>query len=229
MRNLSSLLYKYWYYSLLNNFLNILGGKIGPVFGPYRYNSSFGCRAISITCQVSQPITLQDEVTCPYPTVHTMNGSKTNQLGQFYAYYSGGGAFYPYPKGSMATKKIPDNYHQMNGIHSEEQTYFVESVRSDVNSDKEISSYLKLSPKKNDVEVLCSFAEIKGEPAAIVKCNVGKGKAVLSSVHIEYDSQCLDSKNVYLKPVIDSLKSYDMEQNLMFKYMLKCLNVNVIY
>lgn len=162
------------------------------------------------------------------------NGLKPCKLDQFYAYFSGGGAFCPYPKGNFETRKNLDSYHKENGLPSGDQTYSIELVKSDghlplgSNHKKEESiSCPKSSPTETDVEVLCSYSEIKGAPAAIVKCRVGKGQAVLSSVHVEYDSQCLDNKDVYLKPIIDTLKDFNTEQSIIFRYMLKCLGISI--
>lgn len=205
--------------------ITFTGGKIGPLFGPYKYNSDFGSRAVLLSCQTPQPIQL---------TNGCSNGFKPRKLDQFYAYFSGGGAFCPYPKGSFETRKIIDSYHKENGLPSEDQTYSIEFVKSyghlpvESNDKKEESiSCPKSSPTESDVEVLCSYSEMKGAPAAIVKCCVGKGQAVLSSVHVEYDSQCLDDKNVYLKPIIDTLKNFDTDQSIIFRYMLKCLGISI--
>lgn len=201
------------------------GGKIGPLFGPYKYNSDFGSRAVLLSSQIPQPIQLANGCS---------NGLKPLKLDQFYAYFSGGGAFCPYPKGNFETRKNLDSYHKENGLPSEDQTYSIELVKSDghlplgSNHKKEESiSCPKSSPTESDVEVLCSYSEIKGAPAAIVKCRVGKGQAVLSSVHVEYDSQCLDNKDVYLKPIIDTLKDFNTEQSIIFRYMLKCLGISI--
>lgn len=196
------------------------------MFGPYKYNSDFGSRAVLLSCQTPQPIQL---------TINgCSNGFKPRKLDQFYAYFSGGGAFCPYSKGSFETRKILDSYHKENGLPSEDQTYSIEFVKSDDHLPKESNhkkeefiSCPKSSPTESDVEVLCSYSEIKGAPAAIVKCCVGKGQAVLSSVHVEYDSQCLDEKDVYLKPIIDTLKDFDTEQSIIFRYMLKCLGISI--
>lgn len=40
--------------------------------------------------------------------------------------------------------------------------------------------------KYNNVSILARYADIEEQPAAIVKCNVGNGRAVLSGVHPEY-------------------------------------------
>jgi glutamine amidotransferase-like uncharacterized protein len=156
-------------------------------------------------------------------------------MGQFNAFFSGGGFFYPHPKGSFETIKVMDGYHKDSCSETQKQTYFIELASSDslihsVNSTQEKQEFKNTSNsfhKEHDVQVLCSFSGMKGSPAAIVKCCVGAGQAILSSVHIEYDSQCLPSDSVYLKPVIESLKNYDTEQSTVFRYMLKSLGINI--
>ncbi|XP_061173637.1 uncharacterized protein LOC133182805 [Saccostrea echinata] len=210
------------------------GGKIGPLYGPYKYNSDFGSRAASLKCHIPQPVKLTNDAPWSNSPIGTKNGFKSHKMEEFYAYFSGGGFFYPYPKGSFETAKVLDSYHTNNGIHGEEQTYFIELVKSDIHTsvnscpeDQQCKPTSSNQCQERDVEVLCTYSELKGEPAAIVKCKVGKGQAVLSSVHIEYDSQCLDIKDVYLKPIIESLKNFDFEQSIMFRYMLKCLGVSI--
>ncbi|XP_048728125.1 uncharacterized protein LOC125646045 isoform X3 [Ostrea edulis] len=202
------------------------GGKIGPVYGPYKYNSDFGSRSVTLSCHIPQPIILTDKVTCP----DTQNRV---EMGQFDMFVNGGGFFHPHPKGSFETIKIRDGYHKDNS-ETQEQTYFMELARSDtlihsVNSSQENQqrNTSNLSHEEHGVQVLCSFSGIKGAPAAIVKCCVGEGQAILSSVHIEYDSQCLDSDDVHLKPVIECMKNFDMEQSVMFRYMLKSLGISI--
>ncbi|XP_062570650.1 uncharacterized protein LOC134232679 [Saccostrea cucullata] len=210
------------------------GGKIGPLYGPYRYKSEFGSRTASLKCQIPQPVALTNDVLCSNSPISAKNGFKSHKMEEFKAYFSGGGLFYPYPKGSFETRKVHDSYHSKNGISSEEQTYFIELDKPDLPTsvnlcpeDQESQPTSSYESQEHDVEVLCTYSELKGEPAAIVKCKVGKGQAVLSSVHIEYDSQCLDSDNIYLKPIIESLKNFDIEQSIMFRYMLKCLGVSI--
>ncbi|XP_064629092.1 uncharacterized protein LOC135488418 [Lineus longissimus] len=44
----------------------------------------------------------------------------------------------------------------------------------------------------NDIEVIATYASVPKNPAAVVKCKVGAGVAVLSGVHFEYLPQDLD-------------------------------------
>lgn len=46
--------------------------------------------------------------------------------------------------------------------------------------------YFDDAERYSQVEVLAQFDELEGRPAAIVSCHVGKGRALLSSVHFEY-------------------------------------------
>lgn len=50
-----------------------------------------------------------------------------------------------------------------------------------------------------NVEVLARYEEIDGNPAAIISCLVGKGRALLSGVHLEYSSQDVDNQRILPK------------------------------
>ena len=67
-----------------------------------------------------------------------------------------------------------------------------------------------------NLDVLAVYDKLEHRPAAIVRCRVGRGQAVLSCVHIEYESSILDGENQYLKPVVNLMKPCD--ENLRFSF-----------
>ncbi|XP_069134168.1 uncharacterized protein [Argopecten irradians] len=77
------------------------------------------------------------------------------------------------------------------------------------------------------VEVLAVYSEIEGRPAAIVRCQVGKGVAVLSSPHIEYDSNSLNSEDKEIKQLIPRLVHSDTHQQNCFRSMLTHLGLTL--
>lgn len=70
--------------------------------------------------------------------------------------------------------------------------------------------YFVDAEKKNRVTVLASYG--LEDYAAIIECEVGLGKAILSGVHFEYDPELLDSENDHLKPIIAQLRSQNQER-----------------
>ena len=66
-----------------------------------------------------------------------------------------------------------------------------------------------------DCKILARYAELPGKPAAIIECKVGKGKAILSGVHLEMSFKDLDPSDVYLQPLISILQqSEDKRKDL---------------
>ena len=45
--------------------------------------------------------------------------------------------------------------------------------------------YFEAAEKHPQVEVLATYDDLEGSPAAIISCQVGKGRAILSGVHLE--------------------------------------------
>lgn len=73
--------------------------------------------------------------------------------------------------------------------------------------------YFEEDKLDNDIEVIARYEEIENKPAAIIKCKVGKGVAILSGVHFEFDSSSIFSS-------LD-LKQYENDRQSLFKYLLK--------
>lgn len=55
--------------------------------------------------------------------------------------------------------------------------------------------YFKAPELYPTVSVVGRYSDLEGEPAAIVKCAVGKGHALLCGVHPEYKSECLQDES----------------------------------
>lgn len=56
--------------------------------------------------------------------------------------------------------------------------------------------YFVEAEKYPGVDILARFAELPDTPPALITCKVGKGSALLSSVHFEYDPDQLHSKEL---------------------------------
>lgn len=76
------------------------------------------------------------------------------------------------------------------------------------------------------VEIVSSYLEIPEQPAAVIACSVGKGKAILSGVHPEYQAPSLDRKNRYLAklyPLLEKSENLRREffHELCFRLIIK--------
>lgn len=72
-----------------------------------------------------------------------------------------------------------------------------------------------------NVAVLGRYAELEGCPAAIVSCSVGKGRAILSGVHLEYDASRLLDDNPYFDHIVPKLKKTGEQGRRLFREVLE--------
>jgi glutamine amidotransferase-like uncharacterized protein len=70
-----------------------------------------------------------------------------------------------------------------------------------------------------DTKIIATYEDLR---AAIIMCNFGKGKAILSGVHFEYDYSLLKPFKL-LNPVIDLLKKHDESRDSLVKYIVNKL------
>jgi len=68
-------------------------------------------------------------------------------------------------------------------------------------------------------EVVANYSEVEGEPAAIVDCQVGKGRALLSGVHIEYRAEQLDP-HPHTQTLVPRLKEAEDGRLLLLRALL---------
>lgn len=64
----------------------------------------------------------------------------------------------------------------------------------------------------SSVEILAFYEHGDQEMAAIVKCKVGEGNALLSAVHFEFDPLLMDFQNPYLQSVIFDLQKSEEDR-----------------
>lgn len=77
------------------------------------------------------------------------------------------------------------------------------------------------------VEVLSSYLELEGDPAAVVACQVGQGKAVLSGVHLEYQAGSLSRTNPCVERVYHLLEKGEPQRRSVFRDVLSHLNIAI--
>lgn len=76
-----------------------------------------------------------------------------------------------------------------------------------------------------NVKVLAKYDDIEGQPVAIVECQVGQGKVILSGVHPEYDPSDFDQRDPYLQAIGKRLQKVDhLRSELFTKLIDRLLN-----
>ena len=93
-----------------------------------------------------------------------------------------------------------------------------------------------LEPEKyENVEVLARYPELPSQPAAIIRCKVGNGQAVLCSPHPEYSATDLrnyaESHHGHTecyKPLIDELTRFEQSRCRLWTNVLEAAGLNVI-
>jgi len=78
-----------------------------------------------------------------------------------------------------------------------------------------------------DVSVLSSYLELENDPAAIISCKIGQGKAVLSGIHFEYSVPALPRNNPYIERVYNLLEKGEMQRRKVFRETLSHLNLSL--
>jgi biotin--protein ligase len=80
--------------------------------------------------------------------------------------------------------------------------------------------------KYDTISVIARYADIKDQPAAIIKCRVGDGCAILSGVHPEYSAYHKCTKKHIHESLFFALKQIEQERRTLFTSILnqlKCL------
>ena len=69
-----------------------------------------------------------------------------------------------------------------------------------------------LRPNVHECITLARYMEKPSHPAAIVKCKVGSGVAILTGIHFEWNVDAMDKSDPYLEDVIPKLKHSQPKQ-----------------
>lgn len=85
--------------------------------------------------------------------------------------------------------------------------------------------YFVDAQKYHQTAVLVSY-DVGKEFAAIIECQVGFGKAILSGVHFEYDPFTLDGDDAYLQRFTPILKENNTKRLELVNHLLQRLNIN---
>lgn len=79
--------------------------------------------------------------------------------------------------------------------------------------------------KYSSVKVLSSYLELESEPPAVILCHVGKGKAMLTGVHLEYSIRRLQTNNSYIDRIFPLLQKGESSRRKVLRDILKQLNI----
>lgn len=78
-----------------------------------------------------------------------------------------------------------------------------------------------------DVSILARYLDIEGEPAAIVECQVFKGKAILCGPYPIFSLNCLDANNEFIRSILSELETHDDNRRQLVSQILHRLGVPV--
>jgi len=78
-----------------------------------------------------------------------------------------------------------------------------------------------------NVKILGSYLELEDDPAAVVLCQVGKGLAALSGVHLEYGATVLHRNNPYIERILPLLEKGEPARKAVFRELLEILDVKL--
>ncbi|CCB92214.1 putative uncharacterized protein [Waddlia chondrophila 2032/99] len=74
-----------------------------------------------------------------------------------------------------------------------------------------------------NTRVLATYAELPGNPAAVVECSIGKGKAILSGVHPEYAYPHIEHIPTIPSLVLSTLKNHEPQREQFFRSLLETI------
>lgn len=77
------------------------------------------------------------------------------------------------------------------------------------------------------VEVIATYSDLKQDPAAIVLCQFGKGKALLSGVHFEFSAPLLNRESPHLQRVLPLLEKGEERRRELMRAMLLKLDISI--
>ena len=77
------------------------------------------------------------------------------------------------------------------------------------------------------MQELGHFTSVTDSPAAVVKCRVGSGVALLSSVHLEFIAGELDQEDTDLQKLIPHFLESDSMRDVVFRDILTELGLDV--
>lgn len=77
-----------------------------------------------------------------------------------------------------------------------------------------------------NISVLGRYADIKDQPAAIIRCRFGAGEALLCGVHPEYSAEHEFSPKFFSEEHLSTLQSIELQRRQLFGGLMKILKIN---
>ena len=119
------------------------------------------------------------------------------------------------------------SYTTNKGVHAAPIKYkHIEVFHTYMNGGGYFKPYSNSSELTN-FKVLGHFMTLPGKPAAVVKCHVGQGTAVLSNVHLEFFADHLEQDDVYLKNIFEHFNQGEAFRDIVFLDLLNELGLSV--
>lgn len=75
------------------------------------------------------------------------------------------------------------------------------------------------------VDILSRYQDLPNKPVAMVKCNIGKGTAILSGVHFEYEAADIDDDDRTAEHIIPDLAESADDRKALFRSVLSLLDI----
>lgn len=72
----------------------------------------------------------------------------------------------------------------------------------------------------SEISTIAHYSDIENQPAAIVQCSVGKGRAILSGVHPEYSAYSPSIESSISEPLLSELKLIEPQRRKLFQEIL---------
>lgn len=86
--------------------------------------------------------------------------------------------------------------------------------------------FLQVEKYKAYVSTISTYVDIAGYPPAIIECQVGKGRAILSGVHPEYSAYHMGSDQYFDKNHITLLENIENKRRSLFQTLLQRFEIN---
>ena len=83
--------------------------------------------------------------------------------------------------------------------------------------------------KYDGISVIARYADIQETPSAIIKCNIGVGKAILSGVHPEYSTEYEETKKRIQGPMFFELKEIEKKRRTLLLTIFNQLDLQVVH
>lgn len=83
----------------------------------------------------------------------------------------------------------------------------------------------QITENHSDVSVLARYASLPSSPPAIIHCKVGKGEAMLSGVHPEYEIGAFNATDPYIKPHFPFLFQSEEKRKELFQHLINLITL----